>query len=316
VLVCLPLLIRMWGWPVPDFRGLGSPRARQFVGRMGEVVVIGIFAQLNILVLRLLASLLETGSVTHYHYATRVVDLAQGVIAVGVGSAALPELATAIAGKDFEDFRSKLHQALRLAAVLLIPSAAFTAVLALPVTCVLFLHGEFNQQDAEATAQTLQMMIPFMLALGAVQIFKRAYFAINDLQTLMRVGFLGVLLTASLGHVLATRHGVAGLAAGLSLATVGQGLIYIVALPARSGIALQLPTLVSPLIRMGVASIPAAALAGLIAQWGDWSSGPSLMNLVYLSIAGLTGFSLYAVIASLIGVSEMRSILRRLRILK
>ncbi len=205
VLVCLPLLIRMWGLPLPDFRGLGSQRAQHFVRRMGEVVVIGVFAQLNILVLRLLASLLETGSVTHYHYATRVVDLAQGVIAVGVGSAALPELAAAIAGEDFDDFRAKFHQALRLAAVLLIPAAAFTAVLALPVTSVLFLHGEFSLEDAQATAKTLQMLIPFMLALGAVQIFKRAYFAINDLKILMRVGFLGVLFTASLGHFFAAQ---------------------------------------------------------------------------------------------------------------
>ncbi|MEE2749931.1 MAG: hypothetical protein VX519_00760, partial [Myxococcota bacterium] len=114
----------------------------------------------------------------------------------------------------------------------------------------------------------------------------------------------------------ASRYGVAGLAAGLSLATVGQGLIYIVALSPRSGIPLNLNTLISPLVRMALASLPAAALAAWIAELGDWTSGPSVQNLVYLAIAGLTGFSLYALVASLIGVSEMRSILRRLRILR
>ena len=103
-LVCIPLVRRKWGplrlnvavWKTEPFR--------KALGEMGKVVTIGVFAQLNIIVLRNIASELPSGSVTHYWYANRVVDLAQGVIAVAVGSALLPAISRAAKSDDWHAF--------------------------------------------------------------------------------------------------------------------------------------------------------------------------------------------------------------------
>ena len=307
VLICLPRVL-----PTPRFQGLGSPRLRGFITAMGEVAIIGIFAQLNLVVLRLLASLLEPGSVTHYWYATRINDLAQGIIAVGVGSAALPELASAVAGKDWDRFRQDLAGALRLVGVLLIPAAALTFALAMPVTSVLFLHGEFALEDARHTAATLRMMLPFMLALGGIHIFKRAYFALDDRRLLMGVACFGLVLTASLGWVLSTRMGVAGLALGLSVATTGQLAAYALLLPRRAGEHMGLRSIGGPLLRMAVAAVPAAALSAILAGLVSWDGGSSLLNFGVLAAAGLAGLVLYSVLASALGIAEMQAVLARL----
>jgi putative peptidoglycan lipid II flippase len=254
--------------------------------------------------------------VTHYWYATRINDLAQGIIAVGVGSAALPELASAVAGKDWDRFRGDLAGALRLVAVLLIPAAALTYALAMPITSVLFLHGEFGLEDAQQTAATLRMMLPFMLALGGIHIFKRAYFALDDRRLLMGVACFGLVLTASLGWFLSTRMGVEGLALGLSVATTGQLAAYAFLLPRRAGEHMGLRSLGGPLLRMAIAAVPAAVLATTLAGLVSWEGGFSLVNLGVLAASGVAGLVVYTVLASALGIAEMQAVLRRLGVSK
>ncbi len=312
VLICLPRIIRTFDVPIPCFTCLGSPRLRGFISAMGEVAIIGIFAQLNLVVLRLLASLLEPGSVTHYWYATRINDLAQGIIAVGVGSAALPELASSVAARDWDSFRGDLSGAMRLVGVLLIPAAALTFALAMPITSLLFLHGEFGLEDAHRTAATLRMMLPFMLALGGIHILKRAYFALDDRRLLMGVACFGLVLTGSLGWFFSTNMGVEGLALGLSLATTVQLLAYAFFLPRRTGERMGLRALGSPLFRMTVAAVPSALLSSYLAGLGSWEGGASLLNFGVLTAAGAAGLVLYTVLASALGIAEMQAVLTRL----
>ena len=64
LLVCVPPLVKSWGWPAPSLAGVRDPRFRRLAGEMGKVVAIGLVAQVNVVLLRLLASLLAEGSVT------------------------------------------------------------------------------------------------------------------------------------------------------------------------------------------------------------------------------------------------------------
>jgi peptidoglycan biosynthesis protein MviN/MurJ (putative lipid II flippase) len=182
----------------------------------------------------------------------------------------------------------------------------------MPITSVLFLHGEFALDDARHTAATLRMMLPFMLALGGIHIFKRAYFALDDRRLLMGVACFGLVLTASLGWVLSTRMGVAGLALGLSVATTGQLVAYALLLPRRAGERMGLRSLGGPLLRMAIAAVPAAVLSALLAGLVSWDGGFSLINLGVLAAAGLAGLVLYIVLASALGIAEMQAVLRRL----
>ena len=240
--------------------------------------------------------------------------VAKGIIAVGVGSAALPELAAAVSSKNWDHFRRDLHFALRITGVLLIPAAALVYALALPSVSVLFLHGAYDLADATRTASTLRLMLPFMLSVGAITILKKAYFAIDDRRFLMGVGLVGLGLTSGLGFWLSTSLGVEGLALGLSVSTCIQCLIYAAWLEKRSGHALDLQSLIAPFARMVLASIPALGVAWWIAQFGAWEAGPShFTNIAILVSAGFFGFVAYLVSGFLLQVEDLQAILSRLR---
>jgi putative peptidoglycan lipid II flippase len=312
LLVCIPPLVASWGWPVPSLAGVRDPRFQRLAGEMGKVVAIGIVAQVNVVLLRLLASLLAEGSVTQYWYAARVVDLAQGAVAVGVGSALLPVISRDAAGGHWGDFREHFAEAVRLAGLVMLPAAALLLVLARPVVSILFRHGAFDVASAAQASATLQMLVPFMLALAGINIVKKAFFALDDRNSLVAVGLLGVALTAALGYPLSGQMGVRGLGLSLSLSTSLQLAAYLVLLRRRMAAPLGFRRLTAPLGKMLLAAVPAALAAAAIAGFGEWNDGPSrLANWILLAAAGLAAGLLYVGLAWGLGVPELRRWLRR-----
>lgn len=311
VVVHLPLVWRRWGPVRMMVSGFANPRFKKVMSELGKVVVIGLFAQLNILVLRQLASYMVDGSVSRYMYANRLVDLAQGVIAVAIGSALLPDISRAVAGADWDGFRAALRRALRLAAFVLVPSAVGLFVFAVPLTSMVFLRGQFTWEDAMWTATCLQLMTPFMLSVAGVNIVKKVFFALEERNSLLVVGAIGVAITGGVGYALREME-ILGLAIALSVATALQLLIYIVLLKRRLGNRMPAGELVWPLVKMFAACIPMAIFAYWAALHGTWQDGVTLVNTGWFAAGVGGGAVLYGLAAWLLGIEELRTVTNRL----
>jgi putative peptidoglycan lipid II flippase len=311
VLVNLPPLWASWGAPAVGF-AFHEPRLRGVLWELSKVIAIGVFAQLNILVLRQLAATLPSGSITHYFNATRVGDLAQGVVAVAIGSALLPNLSASVSSKDWETVSNDLVGAMRLAGFLLLPVGATLSVFAEPVTALLFRRGAYTAADVVTTAAAVQWLVPFMLSVAALNILKKVFFALEDRQTLLAVGAAGVALTAAIGAYQVDAYGVVGLSMALSAATCAQLLAYIVVLRRRLGKHLGLSRLVRPYAEIGVCLLPVVLILVPAASYGDWSQGSSFENLVLAGIALALAAFAYLGSAQLVGLSEVRRVTSRL----
>ena len=313
LLVCLPPLYKHWGMIRPRFDAFSDERFRRVLGEMGKVAVIGLMAQVNTIVLRYLASHLQEGAVTWYWNATRLVDFAQGIIAVGVGSALLPAISEAVARDDGEAFRSSFSGAARLAGVLLVPAAAFILFFPVPCVALLYRHGAYTWIDVQQTASALQMLVPFMLALAGIQIIKKPFFAMERRGALIAVGAIGVCLTAGLGLWLSPTLGVDGLALALSFSTVLQFVAYLILLRGMVTGGLGLTALIGDLGRLTLATIPAVCAAWFVMDMGQWDAGPTAKNAAVLTAAGIAGGILYSMAATALGVKELRRVIDRLR---
>jgi putative peptidoglycan lipid II flippase len=313
VLVCLPPLFKHWGVIRPRLDAMADPRFRRVLGEMGKVALIGIMAQINTLVLRYLASHLSEGAVTWYWNATRLVDFAQGIIAVGVGSALLPAISRAAADGDGVGFRSAFTGAARLAGVLLVPAAAFILFFPEPCVALLYRHGAYSLDDVQQTASALQMLVPFMLALAGIQIIKKPFFALERRGILIGVGTLGVGLTAGLGMWLAPMMGVDGLALALSASTTVQLFAYVLLLRGTVDGGLGLGALGMDIGRILIATVPAVLAAQPLMNLGQWAHGPTLLNAAVMIGGGLVGGLIYAGVATALGITELRSVADRIR---
>lgn len=310
-LVNLPVVWRLWG-PVALTTQLRGPRFRFVLGELGKVVAIGIFGQVNIIVLRTLASYHPDGAVSHYNLATRMIDLSQGVIAVAIGSAMLPMLAVTIAGGEWDRFRDDLVRALRLAAFLLIPAAVGLFLYAVPLVSLVFLNDRFDWEDLRWTASTIQMLVPYMLALAGVNILRRVFFALDRRDTILKIGGLSVVLTGLVGYV-SMPLGVIGLGLALSASTSIQLLVYVALLRRELGDRFPVGRLVLPLVKMAGSTIPMGAFAYWCARQGHWTAGFGLRNVLWFLLGAGGGAALYGLSAWLLGLEELLAVTRRLR---
>lgn len=312
VLLLVPALRSRWGALRLRF-AFDDPRFRALSVELSKVVAIGIFAQINILVLRQLAASMERGAVTWYGNANRLVDLTQGIIAVGVGSALLPAVSAAVAQADWDRFRRDLVGAIRLAAFVLLPAGVVCTAFAEPVTASVYRLGQYSWSDVQQTANTLAMMVPFMLAVAGINIVKKVFFALEDRNSLLAVGATGVALTGLLGAALVEPLGVSGLALALSGSTLLQLAIYLALLHRRLGDRMGLGLMAGPLLRMSLATAPMGAFLWWAQRYGAWELGPThLPNLALLVGALATASLLYVFAAWALGIEELRRIQAKL----
>ncbi|MEQ1500900.1 MAG: murein biosynthesis integral membrane protein MurJ [Myxococcota bacterium] len=312
VLINVVPLARRWGrlWLRFDFR---SPRIRHIGVEMSKVIAIGLFAQINLIVLQQLATSLPAGSLTVYRNSTQLTDLAQGIVAVGIGSALLPNISMSVSTRSWDQFRRELAGGLRLAAFLLIPAAAVLACFGTPVTAMLFRIGKYRWEDVLLTASALQCLAPFILGVAGTNIVKKVYFALEDRRTLLMVGATGVGLTGTLGLV--TRPwGVQGLATALSVSTVSQLAVYLVLLQRKLGANIALEALIPPLLRMTVATVPLGLTLIAFAHLGRWANGPvDPLNWLVFGGAFATAGAVYLVASWLLGIEEVARVVSLVR---
>ena len=313
VLIHVPVLTRLWG-PIRPAFGFSSPRFKRIGREMLKVVAIGIMAQVNILVLRQLAVSVGTGGLSWYWNAHRLVDLTQGIIAVAIGSALLPQIARSIASKEWSQFRVDFVGAVRLAGFLLIPTAGAVVVFGAPMVSMLFRWGAYSVEDMNATALTLQAMAPFLLAVAGINLVKRVYFALNDRVTLLWVGGFGVVLTGSVGWVLVQSHGIPGLGMALSISTALQLAVYLWLLHRRLRDRLGLRALASPLATSFFASIPSWGVLWLAAHYGQWGLGPtSSINWICFLLGGVGSLTAFGWCSHLLRIEEFTMLMDRVR---
>jgi putative peptidoglycan lipid II flippase len=314
VVINLPVVASRWGRLRPrlDF---SPPRLRQVLRQLAIVIAIGVFAQVNILVLRQLSAALGDGQVTRYWYANRVVDLAQGVIAIAIGSALLPPISAAVAARDMAALEAALVRALSLAGFLLLPSASVLLVFSVPIVALLFGHGAFGPEDVIATAGALQMLVPFLLAVAVINLLKRVYYALDDRRPLFLLGGLGVAATLGLGLALVGPYGLTGLAMALSLSTVLQLLASGALLQRRLGPHLGVVRITRRWAVMAVATVPGMAWMAWLAQGETWLEAPaSAANLLRFCAALGGAGALYLGVAWALDIEEFRLASRRIRV--
>jgi putative peptidoglycan lipid II flippase len=188
------------------------------------------------------------------------------------------------------------------------------AAVARPIVSLLFLHGAYTASDVARTALAVQLLVPFMLALSGVNLVKKAFFAIDDRNTLFAVGAIGVAITAGIGWMLAAPLGVAGLSVALSISTCVQLAVYLLVLQRRIEGGLGLGAVVGPLVRMTMATLPAVLVARGICSLGDWDRGAAdLRNDAVFVAAAIAGGAIYLALATLLRIDEVRELFARVR---
>jgi putative peptidoglycan lipid II flippase len=161
--------------------------------------------------------------------AFRIYMLPQGIFSVAVATVLFPALSRLAARRDFAGLRGVTGNGTRQIALLLIPAAAATAVLAVPITRLVFERGEF---DAGSTRLTAEALFWFSFALptsGINLLLTRTFFSLQRpwLPTGLALGSLVINIVAALA--LYRPYGIGGIVGATVISTgamlIGQAIV-------------------------------------------------------------------------------------------
>lgn len=261
----LPVL-RKQGWRFRWINPRRHPVVREVVTRMIPGT-LGVAAyQINVLVIQSVAFAVDRTIVASFDYAVRLMEFPQGVIGISLATFLLPTLSGLAADKRYDDYRRTLREGLGLMVFLNLLAAVLLATLAQPIVRLLFERGAFTPDSTRRAALALAFLAPGLVAFSGVNIVARAFYALGDTKTPMRVSVfcLGINILISLLLVGPMRQ--AGLALANSLTSYLNLWLLLRALR------LKLKRLDFGPLRATLASVGAAAAVAGIAAWGAASA--------------------------------------------
>lgn len=314
-LALLPSLARAgvrlrWQWH------LGDPRLRAAARLATWVLVYAAANQIGFLIITNLATA-QHGGASAYTYAFLLFQLPYAIVTVSVISAAMPGLSVAALDDDHAAVRSQLSRALRLSFALLIPAALGLLVLAGPLTDAAFAHGLTTSASAAVLGRALTVFAVGLPAFSSYQLLLRVFYARHDSRTPAVINIwanvVNVVADVALVLVLPSDQRVPGLAAGFVLSyVIGTGLAIRRLRAAIGGLdGYRVTRLV---VRVGIAGVLGAAVAGLVAAAVERGLGHGTLGAVLATVlAAAAGAGVYLWCARRMRVSEVTGLLAMLR---
>lgn len=209
-----------WGWTHPGVRKIGKLMLPAILGSS--------VAQINLIVDRIIASFLVTGSISWLYYSDRLLEFPLGIFAIALATVILPGLSRRHAEQSMEAFSATLDWALRLVAVIALPAAVGMFMLAGPMLATLFQYGEFSAFDTRMASLSLMAYSVALLGFTLVKVLSPGYFSRQDIRTPVRVSIRAVFVNIVLNLVIVVPMillAIPGAHAGLAAAT-GLAAIY------------------------------------------------------------------------------------------
>ncbi len=217
----LPFLARVgvlprprWGW---DHEGV-----RRIIRLMMPAIFGSSVAQINLIVDRVIASFLTTGSISWLYYSDRLLEFPLGVFAIALATVILPGLSRHHAAASTEAFSSTLDWALRLAVVVALPASVGLFFLAGPMVATLFNYGAFDAHDVRMAGYSVMAYALGLMAFTLVKVLAPGYFSRQDTRTPVRISVISMVtnIVLNIAIVLPMMHyGITAPHAGLALAT-------------------------------------------------------------------------------------------------
>lgn len=313
---------------LPGLRGLGARylaapwRATAGIGQVGRLLGPRLFGQaawqLNQVAIITFATALGTAAVAANRYALTLMLLPHGLIALSLGTVMFPQLTRLYAAGDTNGLRSAVGTATRNVLFVSLLAAVVMAVCNVATVRLLYERGRFDDGSTVLTAQAVAVYMLGLPAFAAAEIIVRSFYAMQDTRTPVVVVIFAVLLNIGLGWLLVTNgFGLAGLALAFSIANISEAAVLLVLLNKRLGgfgapfwralALMHAAALATGAALLGLRSVSVGLLPAIAANNRYQWPGDFVPLLVWVLAIGVCGAAVYAALAWVLRLDELRT---------
>jgi putative peptidoglycan lipid II flippase len=308
--------------PLPWLRGRGGgltlrldwrdPRVLRVLKLMLPVTIALGLINLSLLINSLFGTLVSEQAPAAIDKAFRIYQLPQGLFSISIATILFPTLSRLAARGARDDLRRTMGNGVRQICLLLIPSAVAMAVLAEPITRLVYQRGAFGPHATELTSTAMvwwSISLPFQ---GVSLLFSRTFFSLQRPWATTALAGLNLCVNAALAAALYGPFDIAGIVLGTVVGTVTMCLAQGWMLRRDLGGVEGTRTL-GAAARMLAAAALLAAVAYGVWEGLDSALGRSLIGQVLsVGTALVAGFCVYAGAVWAMGLPEALQIKRLL----
>jgi len=265
----VPSLWRLGYRPRVALQGALSDPGLRRMAHLMLPAVLGLGAvQINIFVNSIYASQLGDGPVSWLDYAFRLYYLPIGLFGVALGTVTQSTVSEDAARGDLSGLRRNLSHSLRLVFFLTLPAMAGLLALSRPVVDLLYQHGRFTPDDAQATALVLCCYVLGLPAIAMEKVIEPTFYALNSPRVPLIGSLLAVGTNFAFNAIFWDKLGAPGIALGAALgAYLNTGFQFALIRSRLGGFEGE------DLIRAFGKILVAAMLVGLLAYWSAELTG-------------------------------------------
>ncbi len=285
-----------------------------FVKRISFIMapaILGVgVTQINVMVDRFLARIVNERGVTVLFYADRLVELPLGVFGVALAVAVLPTISFCAAKKDDRGFVTALAFSLRQVCFIIVPAAVGLMLLADPIIRLLFQRGEFSAESTMYTMRALRLYAPGLMGFALLKIIVPAFYARKDTKTPVRVGVCVLVLNVALNLILMQFMAERGLALSTTICAYVNVSILLILLRRKLG-PLGMKRVVASILRITVTAVIMGWVVWGMLNWMRrlFSDDALTGQLVHVAVPVAAGLVVYTVIAFFSGQPELKELL-------
>jgi putative peptidoglycan lipid II flippase len=241
--------------------------------------------------------------------AFRLYMLPQGIFSVAVATVLFPALTRMASARNPVGMRRTLGNGIRQINLLLIPSAALMAVLAMPIVRLVYQHGSFGPASTHRVSVAL-FWFAFSLPFAGVNLLlSRTFFALQRPWIPTKLAAMNIVVDIIVSLALYKPLGIAGLVIGTIAANVVMTALQLRRLRIGFNGRLEGAQTIMITVRIVIAAAGAAAVGYLVWKGVDSLLGLSLTaQILSVGIALAAAGALYARLVLLMRIPEARQI--------
>lgn len=301
------------GSPFRAAHPLADPNVRRIVLLLLPRIAGQAAVQLNTLVAVSLASGIGPDRVAALGFANTVFVLPIGLFGTSIATVAFPALSREAGEDDLRGFLYLLRRSMRGVLFFVVPASVGLIILREPIVSLLYQRGKFGPEDTVLTAEPLLYFSGAMWAFALVDMLPRAFFALGDTITPVKIAVGTVALDIALSFLLVRPLGLGGLALAFGIATVVQVGFLLLALTRRIG-----PVVDAATVGALGKSAAAAALMGVVLWalrpfWSDYQSMQLTEKLFFVLGTVSLGAAVYFASSLVLRQEELQTLRRIVR---
>jgi len=290
----IPVLARI-GFRIEWHFDWRDERVRRVFALMLPVTIgLGVI-NFDLLINSTLGSLVSNQAPRAIDAAFRIYMLPQGMFSVALATVLFPALSRLAARQDFDGLRATMASGARQIAMLLLPAAAFTLVLATPVVRLIYQHGKFGPHSTDQVSLALfwfSFSLPFS---GVNLLLTRTFFSLQRPWIPTALAGVNMVVNAGLSLALYKPFGIAGLVIGTAVGSAGMTAMQAWYLRQELGGGLEGRKTATSLAAIVSASALLAVCSYIVWASVDYVLGRSTpAQIVSVGLAGAAGVAVYA----------------------